>query len=292
MIGVALVEYLLSQDCEVTGLVRPHSEHISRLPKHANLRIVEHELASIYQLSVLLEHDYDIMYHLAWANTGVGRDKDVLGQIENIKLSLDALELCSRIGCSTFVGAGSQAEYGPKTDGPIGRNSTEEPVTTYGICKSAAGKLVSYRGAELGIRCFWPRIFSIFGQYDRSSSLISHTVQCLKDNKTLQLTKGTQIWDYLYAADAAIALWLIGEKGIVGKKYCIGSGIGRPLHEYIDFIRSQIKSTSEIRFGDIPFDENSVMYLVADIEELMEDTGFSPDYTFERGIRDMLEKKH
>jgi len=255
-------------------------------------RIVEHELASIYQLSVLLEHDYDIMYHLAWANTGVGRDKDVLGQIENIKLSLDALELCSRIGCSTFVGAGSQAEYGPKTDGPIGRNSTEEPVTTYGICKSAAGKLVSYRGAELGIRCFWPRIFSIFGQYDRSSSLISHTVQCLKDNKTLQLTKGTQIWDYLYAADAAIALWLIGEKGIVGKKYCIGSGIGRPLHEYIDFIRSQIKSTSEIRFGDIPFDENSVMYLVADIEELMEDTGFSPDYTFERGIRDMLEKKH
>jgi nucleoside-diphosphate-sugar epimerase len=203
-------------------------------------------------------------------------------------MALEAIELCSMIGCTTFVGAGSQAEFGLKMSGPIGKNSTEDPVTAYGICKFAAGKLVMTRSAELGIRCIWTRIFSVFGPHDRSSSLISYTIQSLKEGKNLFLTKGTQIWDYLYSADAAKALYLIGEKGIDGKKYCIGSGKGRPLHEYIDFIKSQINPAAEIKYGATPFKKNSIMYLVADIQDLSEDTGFFLEYTFEDGIRKLL----
>lgn len=289
MIGVALIEYLLPLGCLITGIVRPHSVHKSRLPKHSNLTIIEEEIKVTPQMVEILGAGYDVFYHLSWANTGSARDTDTLGQVDNIKMTLEALNLCSVIGCTTFVGAGSQAEFGPKTTGPIGKNSTENPNTAYGICKFAAGKLVMAKSAELGVRCIWTRIFSVFGPHDRDSSLISYVIKTLKEGKNLFLTTGTQTWDYLYSADAAKALYLIGEKGNDGKIYCIGSGIGRPLHEYIDFIKSQIRSAAKINYGAIPFKKNSVMYLVADIQELSGDTGFYPDYSFEDGIRKLLE---
>lgn len=290
MIGVALVEHLLERGCEVTGIVRPGSDHCSRLPQHPTLKLIEKDMGELLQLSEILPHGYDAFYHLAWSNTGITRDTNTIGQIGNIQMTLETLELCARIGCETFVGAGSQAEFGPKTKGPIGNNSPEEPITAYGICKLAAGKLAILRSQELGIRCIWPRIFSVFGPNDRESSLLSYVIHCLLEHKIPLLTDGTQTWDYLYSADAAKALCLIGEKGQHGKKYCIGSGVGRPLREYVEIIRSQIQPDAEIGYGKIDMPKNSVQYLVADTKELFEDTGFKPDYTFEDGIREMLGK--
>lgn len=290
MIGVALVKHLLARGCEVTGIVRPGSDHFSRLPVHSDLTLIEHEMRDLLQLSEFLSLEYDVFYHLAWSNTGSTRDTDTMGQIENIRMTLEALELCARIGCGTFVGAGSQAEFGPKTEGPIGNNSSEEPITAYGICKLAAGKLSILRSQELGIRCIWPRIFSVFGPNDRESSLLSYVMHCLLEHKIPLLTEGAQIWDYLYSADAAKALRLIGEKGQHGKKYCIGSGAGRPLRDYVEIMRAQIMPDAEIGYGKVRMQKHSVRYLVADTSELFEDTGFKPDYTFEDGFREMLGK--
>ena len=42
------------------------------------------------------------------------------------------------------------------------------------------------------------------------------------------------MWDYLYSKDAGKAFYLLGEKGINGKVYCIGGGEARPLKDYIE----------------------------------------------------------
>ena len=40
-----------------------------------------------------------------------------------------------------------------------------------------------------------------------------------------------------------------------------------------------------IHFGAVPYTENQVMHLCADITSLQEDTGFEPETSFEDGIR-------
>ena len=56
---------------------------------------------------------------MAWEKTyGNGRD-DVAAQMKNIQYTLDAVELVKRSGCSAFIGAGSQAEYGRIADGML-----------------------------------------------------------------------------------------------------------------------------------------------------------------------------
>ena len=50
-----------------------------------------------------------------------------------------------------------------------------------------------------------------------------------------------------------------------------------------------IDRTIQIGFGDIPYSPNQVMYLCADIEDLKADTGFEPQYTFEKGIVETIQ---
>ena len=58
-----------------------------------------------------------------------------------------------------------------------------------------------------------------------------------------------QMWDFLYVGEVARALKLIGEKGISGKTYGIGSGVYRQLKDYIMKIRDIIDPQLELGIG-------------------------------------------
>ena len=96
------------------------------------------------------------------------------------------------------------------------------------------------------------------------------------------------MWDYLYSKDAARAFLLLGEKGIAGKIYCLGSGKVLPLKEYIEIICKETKTEKRPEIGSIPYSPRQVMYLGADISELQNDTGFIPQCSFVEGVRETI----
>ena len=53
-------------------------------------------------------------------------------QNANIKYTLDAVELAKRLGCKTFIGAGSQAEYG-RVEGTISEKTDKNPENGYAL---------------------------------------------------------------------------------------------------------------------------------------------------------------
>ena len=92
-----------------------------------------------------------------------------------------------------------------------------------------------------------------------------------------------QIWDYLYARDAARALVAMAERcdGV----YALGSGKARPLREYVLDIRDEIDPDISPRFGAIPYFEGQAHYLCADMAALARDADFAPQTTFREGVR-------
>ena len=100
---------------------------------------------------------------------------------------------------------------------------------------------------------------------------------------------GEQLWVFLFWKDAGKAFYLLGEKGINGKVYCIGGGEARPLKDYIEDIRNAVNPEAEIGFGEVAYGPRQVMYLCADIQDLVKDTGFAPDYKFSEGIAETVE---
>ena len=98
---------------------------------------------------------------------------------------------------------------------------------------------------------------------------------------------------HLYSR-AARAFVLAATKGKDGSIYPIGSGMVRPLKDYILDIKNAANPNAEVAFGEVDYYPGQVMYLCADIKELTKDTGFVPEYTFERGIKETVEwyKEH
>ena len=96
------------------------------------------------------------------------------------------------------------------------------------------------------------------------------------------------MWDYLYCEDAANALLLLAGHGRDGGIYPIGSGIARPLREYIEIIRDEIDPDLPLGFGEVPYSDKQVMHLCADISDLQRDTGFEPEVGFREGIQNTI----
>ena len=280
-VGSAVVRRAVANGMEVTCIVHQGSKRLGNLPQSDKVHIVGCNLQDYRTLS--LDGQHDAFIHLSWEKTvGASRD-DAEVQTRNIQYTLDAVQLAHRCGCSVFVGAGSQAEYGVQSvdltpDLPV------KPESGYGIAKYAAGKLSAMLCKSLGMRQNWVRILSVYGPNDGENTLVSYVIRELKAGRSPELTKCEQVWDYLYADDAADAILAIVEKGKCGKVYPLGSGNGRRLSEFIEEIRCAINPSVPVKYGAKDYYPHQPMFLVADIGELIADTGWTPIYSFIEGI--------
>jgi len=286
-IGTALIKKLLEENAEILVIARKNSQRNNCIPQHPKLQVIECDLDEIHQLENKTGKSWDVFYHFAWAGTmGAGRNDSAV-QEQNVQFSLDALALAQRLHCKTFIGAGSQAEYGV-VQGVITSKTVTNPVNEYGKAKLKAGRMIHEKAQQLGIKSIWVRILSIYGPNDNPNTMIMSTIKKLQSGELAQFTKAEQLWDYLFSYDIATALFLLSEKGVAGKTYVLANGHSRPLKEYIIELKNLINPNAKLEFGVIPYVNNQVINLVADISELVTDTGWKPQYSFADGIRIIL----
>ncbi|MBV7272807.1 NAD(P)-dependent oxidoreductase [Clostridiaceae bacterium UIB06] len=287
-IGMALISYFIKKHVEVLVLYRNNSLRANRIPDHP---LVTKEICSLADMSSFVlksDNKYDVFYHFAWEGTFGDARNDMYLQNRNVQYTLDAVHLAKRLGCHTFIGAGSQAEYG-RVEGKLTPYTPTFPENGYGIAKLCAGHMSRILCKQLGLRHIWTRILSVYGPMDNEYSLTMSTIVKLINGEQTHFTSGEQIWDFLYSEDAANAFYLIGEKGVNGKTYCLGSGNTCLLKDAVTEIINQINPSVKIGIGDLPYPPNQVMFLCADIGSLTADTGFVPLVTFKEGVRKTIE---
>lgn len=288
MIGTALIGQCLEHGLEVYAVVRSSSSKTARLPWHERLHLIDCELDALAALPEKLDAKCDTFYHIAWGNTGENRNRSVQLQSRNIAYTLEAVKAAHAIGCRRFIGAGSQAEYGPMDVERIAPDSPVNPTTPYGVSKLAAGRLAMMLCGELGMECIWPRIFSVYGIYEKETTMVASGLRKMLLGEATEFTPAEQRWDYLFSEDAGRAYYLIGEKGRPGAVYCVGSGQARPLKDYI-LEMAELTGAGEAGIGKRPYPPGAVMNLCADTETLYRDTGFVPQYSFREGIRKTID---
>ena len=283
-IGTALIRELIRNEVEILVFCRKGSARNEQIPKHPLVTLKYCSLEQMASVENDTGKEYDVFYHFAWDGTTGAARNDMYLQNENVRYALDAVGAAKRFGCKKFIGAGSQAEYG-RVEGMLRADTPTFPEMGYGIAKLCAGQMTREQAHQMGMEHNWVRILSVYGPNDGAQSMVMSTIHKLKNNQIPQLTKGEQMWDYLYSDDAARAFYLIGESGVNGKVYVLGSGQVRPLAEYIEEIRAVVNPDAALGFGAIPYGPKQVMHLQADIEELTKDTGFVPTMEFRQGIK-------
>lgn len=287
MIGTALINECIKKGIEVYAVLRASSGKKIRLPESEKLHMVDCSLEELETLPQKIMEKCDTFYHIAWGNTGENRNSSTELQSRNIAYTLAAVKAAYALGCRRFIGAGSQAEYGPMDVDKISPDSPVNPTTPYGAAKLASGQLARMLCKELGMECIWPRIFSVYGIYEKETTMVASGLRKMLAGEKTSFTPALQRWDYLFSADAGRAYYLIGEKGKDGAVYCVGSGKAAPLKDYIE-IMAELTGVEETGIGARPYPAGTVMNLCADISSLTEDTGFVPEYTFREGIRETI----
>ena len=230
----------------------------------------------------------DTFYHLAWMGVQA-KDKNVFAiQSLNIIIANNVVEICKYIECKKLINSGTVAEYVCE-DGLINDKCLPTPMDIYGVMKVASKNIISTLCMYYDIEFVNTIVCSTFGEYRSDDNVISYTIKSLLNNESPSYGLLNQMWDFLYVKDVAQALFLIGDKGVHGKTYGIGSGRYKRLSEYIYEIRDIINPEIEIGIGRLKEKYERVLNSCVDSYQIQKDTGFYPKFSFDEGIMRTIE---
>lgn len=216
----------------------------------------------------------DTVMHLAWHGVSKSARDDPAQVRTNVCGSVDLLSAAAAAGCRTFIGAGSQAEYGP-SDIAIDEHHPTCPRSLYGAAKLATFTLLEQLARQRDMRLAWLRVFSVYGPQDSPDTLVSSLVSRLLAAERPTLTTGEQAWDFLYIDDAAEAFVSVGAAAAAAGVFNVGSGTARPLRETIAQVRDLIDPSLPLGFGEIPTAAHAVRHLEPVVGRLQAATGWS-----------------
>lgn len=224
----------------------------------------------------------DAIVHTAWwgldAASRVSPSQIELNLLPTVRL----IEASIAAGVNSFVGIGSQAEYGNK-GGHIDEAVLPEPKTAYGAAKLAAFHLGQALAASSAMRFAWLRLFATYGPGDNGSWLIPSVISQLARHERLALTPGTQRWDYLYIDDAARGiLATIASEDACGV-FNLASGEAVTVRSIVERIRDLVAPGLQLDFGQRPFAPDQLMLLEGDVARLRA-TGWAPEVRLEDGL--------
>lgn len=289
-IGRHFLKGMIEKNIEVYAIARKYVE-LDELRK-SNNNNVHWIIGDIIEESENITHfiiqeggeDADCFYHLAWNGVAACDKNDFDKQIKNIALGMKAMDICKNIHCSRFVNLGTVGEY-VSLDGLINEKWVPSPADIYGAVKVAVRNILNVRAIQERIDMMNTILCSTYGEYRCDDNIISYTIKKLMKRECPEFGSLEQIWDFLYVEDVVTALYLIGEKGVGGKTYSIGSGVYRHLYEYIEIIRDEIDPLLPLGIGKLGNKYQKVLNSCVDTFQLQKDTGFKPRYTFAEGIR-------
>jgi len=287
-IGLYLVKELLSSGCKVTAVVRKNSNNLSKLPTHDNLSIVLADLWDRdYIKNMVNNKTFDVFYHLAWGGIRAPERDNIVLQDSNYQNTISAVQLAIALGCKTFIGTGSQAEYG-RCNGGISEEYPTRPVTEYGKAKLRACQDVMKLAMLADIHFIWTRIFSLYGDNDYSGTLIMSSLKKMLFDEPILLTECVQNWDFLHVKDAASALRMLGDKKCASGIYNLASGLSRPLQEFVLQMRIITNSSSDLNFGALPYGREGIISFEPVVDKLKTTIPWQPLIQWDDGIQEIF----
>jgi len=286
-LGSYLVQDLVDHGHDVAVLLRSSSNAWRIKDLLPRVHTVIGSLSELEQLRPSLRNfNAECVFHLAWEGVAnIDRNNPI--QAYNICHTLELATLCAELGARCFIGAGSQAEYGPYSRA-ISETDATRPTTLYGKAKFAAGDMAAQILQASSVRFAWLRVFSTYGPKDAAHWLIPSMINTLRERQRMSLTRCDQLWGFLYVTDAAAAFRTIAERGAASGVYNVGSPDAPPLRDTVMMLRDLVDPAAELGFGDVPYRPDQVMVLRANVDRLLA-LGWMPRVPLSLGLRNTVE---
>jgi UDP-glucuronate 4-epimerase len=211
-IGSHLVDRLLADGCDVTGVDNFDDFYAAELKRanitthidHPAYSLVEVDIRDPGSLATRLTRHYDVIVHLA-AKAGVRPSiaNPILYQDVNVRGTQNLLEFARMRRVPQFVFASSSSVYGVNTNVPWREDDhVLQPISPYASTK-VSGELLGHVYSHLyGIRFLALRFFTVYGPRQRPDLAIRKFAQLILAGEPLPFYgDGSSRRDYTYVDD-------------------------------------------------------------------------------------------
>jgi nucleoside-diphosphate-sugar epimerase len=179
----------------------------------------------------------------AWVGVHASWRDDATAQEANVR-RIDTL--CSDLPpeTRTWIGVGSQAEYGP-IHGTVPEEHPVRPSSAYGRAKVTVHQILRSRFASQGIILSWLRVFAAYGPHQPPGWLIPDAIAKLLNDEDVVVRNPAQGCDYVYVGDVANAVAAVLPLRTEGV-YNVGRGQAVTVGELVALARDVAGSSSLI----------------------------------------------
>ncbi len=202
-------------------------------------------------------------------------------------------EVCPR--CRIVV-SGSSGIYGQPVDGarPIDEGTPLAPPTLYAVTKAVQDDLAAAYARHRGLAVVRARIFNVTGPGEPASFVAGQIARQIvgierggrPPEVVLRTLRPSR--DFCDVRDVARALGLLMEKGEAGEAYHVCSGRSRTIGEIATLLTS-FSSSAPVAIRAEEAEAVPILAQTGDNRKLRERTGWEPEYSIERSLRDLLE---
>lgn len=225
------------------------------------------------------------LLHLAWDMSLSGGYWTSADNLRWLAASQHLMGVFLASGGRRLVGAGTGVEYSPVREPRDEHATPTNPDTVYGKAKLACGNALQAIAAGADCSGAWARLFYLLGPGEKPERLIPSASRALWERAPFCCKNGDAFLDYMDVRDAAqalVRLLLSDMQGAVN----IASGTGR----YVKDILHDLASLAGVP-ADFVFEapqEQATPFVVARIERLRMELGFSPGYSLKQSLADCL----
>jgi nucleoside-diphosphate-sugar epimerase len=208
--------------------------------------------------------------------------------VDWVEASLRLLRAFAAAGGQRAVLAGTCAEY----DWSYGVFSEEltplAPTTQYGRSKHALHAEAEQLAARTGVSLAWGRIFFVYGPHEHPDRLAPALIRPLLQGRRAAVSEGSQVRDYLHAADVAGAFAALVGSSVNGAVN-VGSGTPISVRDFAHAVGSAMGRSELIDYGALPRREGDPPVIVADSRRLREEVGWSPRFDLTDGLHEVID---
>lgn len=285
-VGANLARRLLQEGHEVHLLVRQGFAPWRIEAIRADVRLHEVDLGNRESLlPVIDEIRPDWVFHLA--THGAYSSQNDLSQIvrTNILGTVNLVEACLKSGFEAFVNTGSSSEYGFKDHAPSEKEWLE-PNSYYAVGKASATLFCRHTAQSRGVLLPTLRLYSVYGPYEEPARLMPALIVRGLRGELPPLVNPDVARDYVYVDDICEAYLLAATRTgqEPGAVYNLGTGVQTSLGEVVSTARRLMNITAEPQWGAMPNRQWDTSVWVADHRKALNELGWRPEFTFERGL--------
>ncbi len=288
-IGSHLAEQLLSERHEVVildNLSCGRLANIASFANHPKLRVVTADIVDREQIAPVFA-GIDWVFHLA----GIA---DIVPSIErpdayfqnNVVGTLNVLQCARDAGVRRLVYAASSSSYGIPAQYPTPETSPIQPQYPYALTKYMGEELVLHWAQVYKLPAVSLRLFNVYGPRSRTSGAYGAVfgvflAQKLNGKPYTVVGDGQQTRDFTYVSDVSNAFVHAAKSEASGEAINVGSGN----HYSVNYLVSLLGG-EKVHIPKRPGEPDCTF---ADTEKIKRLLNWTPQVSFEQGVRNMLD---